>query len=407
MANPGLLSEINWEIESVFAEDVDTVATQKAPIAAVVDVSGMLQKKIDVGYVHPYRNEGSEWTLGTFEPTFKVRIPMAGHGSTTAGAVSKTTTETFHGYQFGNSAVCAASGTTLTGGTANIPTTTASGTFSAGALAFIGALGDTDGEGQAYAIATHSGTNLTLLTDLQGAPQNGAVLYSGTMIYPSESPTSTTIQSLRMQLATANMQYLVHGCYPTAVAFTGFNPGDVPYVEYTFAGAWYEYKASTFPSSNSGDTSLPAATAAGSLFCNTVGTTTNARRTYRNLTIEYTLGVATLRGPGGVNAYQDIVGCRRTRDTCKWTWTEDADAATTTPTLPGFGTSTNKKHLLLTLSTADGSRNAFYSPRAIVSNVAAQRIDDDINRFTIECMTQTGLTSTNDLTLSHFRWLSA
>jgi hypothetical protein len=406
LANPSPLSEINYEVESSYAEDIDTVATYKLKLAAPVDCSALLQKKIDPTLTVQYRGDLGDWILGTFEPTFKTKMHLNGHEGVTTGAITITALETLLGVVFGN-AVTSATGSTLTGGTANIATTTDSGTLDPGDLCFVGALGDGEGEGQCYAVATHSAANLTLLTDLRGAPANGAVRYGGTTIYPSSSATATTLTSVRMHLSTANLQYLVHGCYPTSVAITGLNPGEIPVIEITWAGAWYEYKASTFPSVVATTTANPAATAAGSLWVNTVGTTTNvagaACRTYRNLALEIDLGVIPLRGPGGVNAYQDIVGCRRTTDSYKLSWSEDADAATTSPVIPGYGTATNRKHALLTLSTNDGSRVAMYFPSLRVTNVASQVAEDNMNRVRIETMAGVGPTTTSALTLSKWR----
>lgn len=402
MANPSVLGEICYEAEGSFAEDVDTVATFRLPTVGPVDVSGLVHKKIDSDKTVQYRGEGNSWILGTMEGSFKTKLYLVGHGATAVGAITISALETLLGLVFGN-AVTTATSSTLTGGTASVATTADSGTLDAGDLTFIGTLGDTDGEGQCYAISGHSAQNLTFLTDLRGSPQNGAVRYGGTTIYANSSPTATTVSSVRMLLQTANLQYLCHGCFPTAVAIAGLNPGEVPTIEITWAVAWWEYKAATFPSGVSTLTANPAANAAGSLFVNTVGTSTSAIRTYRDFTIEYTLGMETLRGPGGVNQYQDIVGCRRTPDAVKVSWTEDADAATTSPILPGFGTGTNKKHALLTLSTADGSRVAFYFPNLCISNVPAQIADQNLNRLRVEAMAYTGATTTSELTRSQMR----
>jgi hypothetical protein len=402
MSNPGVLGAVCYEAEGAFGEDTDTTATLRLPTIGPVDVSGLVHEKLDPDRTRQYRMDGTSWILGTMSGSFKTKMYLPGHGSVTTGAISITALETLLGIVFGNAATTA-TGTTLTGGTANIPTTTDSGTLDPGDLCFIGALGDGDGGGQCYAVAAHTTTNLTLLTDLLGAPVNGAPRYGGTTIYPSSSPTATTVTSVRMLLQTANLQYLCHGCFPTAVALSGFNPGELPTIEITWATAWWEYSTATFPSAVSTDTSNPAACAAGSLFVNTVGTATSSIRTYRNFTIEYTLGMATLMGPGGLNAYQKIVGCRRTPDAIKVSWTEDADAATTSPVLAGYGTSTNKKHALLTCSTADGSRVAMYMPNICISNVAVQKMDQDLNRLTIEGMAYTGPTTTSALTLSPWR----
>lgn len=405
MGNPSALLEANYEAESLFGEDVDTVATYKLHLREPIDCSGIEQKKIASGTVSTYRGEMGDWILGTFEPTFKTKLALPGHGSVTTGAITITALETLLGLVFGN-AVTSATGSTLTGGTASIATTTDSGTLDPGDLCFIGALGDGDGEGQCYPIATHTAQNLTLLVDLQGAPANGAVRYGGTTIYPHSSATSTDYTGIRMAVATANCQYLMHGCHPTSVAISGLNPGEVPMIDITWGAAWFEYKSSTFPSAVSSDAFNPAATAAGSLVVNTVGTATNSsttRRIYRDMSLEIDLGTVVCRGPGGYNAYQDIVAAKRGQDSCKLSWSEYAEATTTSPALPGFGTATARKHAMLTLSTSDGSRVAFYFPSLRVMNVPRLIDIGGINGYRIECMAGVGPTTTSALTLSKYR----
>lgn len=406
MGNPSSLHEVLYEAESAFGEDVDTVTTYKFSLCEPVETTGLIQKKLDPTKVVSYRGDLGDWIRATYEGTFSTKSYLVGHGSATTGAITITAFETLLGIIFGN-AVTTATGSTLTGGTANAPTTTDSGTLDAGDICFIGALGDGDGHGQAYPIATHSGNTLTLLVDLQGAPVNGAVRYGGTTVYPNSAPTSTSVQSIRMQINTANMQYLCHGCFPTAIELGGFNPGERPYIKTTWTAAWWEFKNTTFPASVSSDSFLPAANAAGSLVVNTVGTTTNSastRRVYRNLTIEYNPGIVALRGPGGVNQYQDIVGCVRLDDSCTLTWFEDAEATTTSPEVVGWGeTPANRKHAQLTLSTGDGSRVAAYWPSLRVTVIPPQESQDAQNRFKIVCMAGVGPTTTSALTLSKFR----
>lgn len=405
MGNPSALIEAEYEAESSFGEDIDTTATYKLFLREPVDCSGIEQKKIASGAVSAYRGEPGDWILGTFEPTWKTKIAIPGHGSATTGAITITALETLLGLIFGN-AVTTATGTTLTGGTANAPTTTDSGTLDPGDLCFIGALGDGDGEGQCYPIATHSGNTLTLLVDLQGAAANGAVRYGGTTIYPHSAATSTNYTGIRMCVRSANTQYLMHGAFPTAITITGLNPGELLMADITWKAAWFEYKNATFPSAVSSDTFQPAATAAGTFVVNTVGTTTNSsstRRIYRDMSLEIDLGTIECRGPGGVNAYQDIVGAKRGQDSCKLTWSEYAEATTTTPELPGFGTATNRKHGMLTLSTSDGSRVAMYFPSLRVMNVPRQIDIGGINGYRIECMAGPGPTTTSALTLSKWR----
>jgi hypothetical protein len=410
MGNPSSVLEAYYEVESmpggILGENVSTVATYKLNLRAPVDCSGIEQKKIAMEQTSAYRGDPGDWILGTFEPTWKTKLAIPGHGSVTTGAVTITAFETLLGIIFGNSAMIA-TGSTLTGtGTATAPTTTDSGTLLPGQLVFIGSLGDGKGEGQCYPVVTHATTTLTLGIDLQATPGAGNVRYAGAMVYPHSDATTSNITGIRMAIASANCQYLMHGSFPTAVSISGLNPGEVPMLEVTWKAAWFEYKNSTFPTAVASDSFNPAATAAGSFVVNTIATGTNSattRRAYRDLTIDIDIGTIECRGPGGFNAYQDIVGAKRGQDSCKVTWAEYAEATTTTPALPGFGTATSRKHAALTLSTADGSRVGFYFPSLRVMNVPRLIDINGINGYRIECMAGVGPTATSALTLSKWR----
>ncbi len=400
MSNPSALGAICYEAESGWAEDVTTFSTFRIPTRNAIDASGLEHAKEESGRTEQYRNAGSQHVLMTMGGSFKMDLDLTGHGSTMVGSPSLTARETLIGLVLGNAALSASASTTLTGGTAAVPTTTASGTFSAGGLCRVGTLGDTDGNGQMYAIGTHVTTTLTLLGALDGAPQNGAVLYPVAQMYPSSSPTSTSITGLRFLLQTANLQYECHGCYPMSVSFSGLSTGERPTMSITWGVSWWRYSTATFPSATSSDSFLPAPVAAGSFNVQTVGTTTRNTRSIRNFSLEYTLGIEPLLGPGGVNAYQKVIGATRTNDSIKLSWTEDADAATTTPVLPGYGTATNSKHVEYTLSTIDGSAVGFKFPKVCISNVAVQKADGNLNRLTVEAMAYTGDTTTSALTLA-------
>lgn len=408
MSQSGLLGAVCFEVESgsLVGEDIDTTATLRFPVLDQVDVSGLIHERIAPNRVEQYLNAGSTWIQGTMEGTFKTRSYLFGHGSSTTGSVSETAYEAILADVIGDGAVVAASGTTLTGGTANVPTTTASGTYSAGGLAFVGARGDTDGEGQAYAIASHTTNSLTLLTDLAGAPQNGAVLSSGHMIYTLESPTTASPATYRFLLQTSSLQYLCHGCCATSWSIVGMGPNELPIIEITWQVAWWEYKAGTFPSAVSTVTSNPAKSAGGSLWVNDKGTSTNATRgTMRSFTYEVSGGMEILRGPGGVNQYQTIIGYRRVPAQHKISWVEDADAATTSPVVPEW---TAAKHVLLSHSLSNGSRLAFYWPNVCPSdNKPVQFVDQNLNRLRFTGMAYTNTVTTSALTLSAFRMLSA
>lgn len=404
---------IRYATETTFGEDTDTVSS-RIPIIGRVNLDGLTQPMIDPGITKQRFNDGSQRILGAMGGSFTTEFMLTGAGASTSGAVpAATELITLLGYVFGNTAASASSGTTLTGGTAAAPTTTASGTFSAGAMCRVGALGDGDGEGQFYAISTHATTTLNLLTALQGAPVNGAVLYTGRMVYPYETvSTGTTIQSLKFQLHTANYQVLCHGCYPTAVSITGLSPGEQPKVSVTWALSWFEFKADTFPVSTTTDTTPGMTVAAGSLFFNDVGTSTNARVTsLRQFELNITINHIPLMGTGGVNNYMAITGCRRLGISAQITITEDAEAATTTPTRfthqQTDDNSRTNKHACYGLNTRNGGSWGIYAPNM---RLAAEPVITEMNGVNVvktvwDCLT--GTTTTNDLTLSAFRFCHA
>lgn len=404
MSNPSALGAICWEAESSWGEDVTTFATDRIAVLDAVDPSGLTHDKLEPNRVVQYRNDGTGYITGVMGGSFKTRVYLTGHGSTMSGSPTIGAHETFLALALGSSAdLSASASTTLTGGTAAVPTTTASGTFDAGGLCRVGALLDGDGDGQFYAITTHTATTLTLRGALRGAPANGAVLYPVVQIYGPESPTSTAITGTRFLLQTANLQYECHGCFPMSIEWSGFNAGEVPSATITWGVSWWRYSTATFPSTTSSTAAAfnPGAVAAGSVNIQDVGTTTRNERTLvRSISLTHTLGVEVLRGPGGVNQYQAIIGARRTPDTIMLSVTEEADAATTTPVLPGYGTGTAFKHIEVTLSTADGSAFGFAIPRACVTNIAVQKSENNLNRLTTMYRAHTSSVTTSNLTLA-------
>lgn len=403
MANYSAGGAICWEAESSWGEDSTTFATDRIAQLESVDISGMGQDVLEPNKVNQYRNEGQLYIRGPMAATFKTKTYLNGHGSTMVGSPSIGAHETFLALIHGSAAdLSATSSTTLTGGTAAVPTTTASGTFDAGGLCRVGTLGDGDGDGQMYAITTHVTTTLTLRGALRGAPVNGAVLYPVVQIYGPEAPTSTAITGTRFLLQTGNLCIEAHGCFPQSHTITGCNPGELPMVETTWVCSWWRYSTATFPTTQASAalTFNPGPTAAGSWNVAASGTTTRSERSYRNLSISFTLGIEPVMGPGGVNAYQKIIGARRVPDTIEVEWTEDADAATTTPALPALLTNGAFLHGELTLSTADGSAVGIAFPRMCVMNMPTQSAVSNRNAVTIRCRAHTSSVTTSNLTLA-------
>lgn len=398
------LGAVLYEAESSWGEDVATFATHRIPVLEAVDASGLRHDWIDPARVVQYLQDGTAWIRGTQEGSFRMKIHATGHGSETSGALTVDAIETFLSYVFGKITASADSGTTASGGTATALTTAASATFAAGGLFRLGTLGDARGNGQAGVVSSHVGTTLTSLTAFSAAPSGTDVVYTGENLYLPESASdaSTACTGLRFALLTANHQYECHGCWPISVTLGGTNTGETPYWEIEWGVSWWEYSAAqTFPSAVTSNQYAPAPNAAGSMFINDVGTATRATRTYRSLSLGITLGVVPLRGPGGVNQYQTVVGCRRVPSDIRVTWTEDADAATATPTLDY----TTAKHMLVTLSPVAGSSLSFYFPNLRpVGARPVQVAQDRVNRITREMKACTGGTTTSELTLSAVRF---
>ena len=86
-------------------------------------------------------------------------------------------------------------------------------------------------------------------------------------------------------------------------------------------------------------------------------------------------------------------------------WTEDADAApTATPSAEALFLSTNKLHLLVTLSCTDGSALGLYFPNLCVTGARpVQTANENINRMSVEATAYTGGTTTSQLTMSATR----
>jgi hypothetical protein len=395
------LQTLAYDVESsasAWAENVNTF-TYAVRLIEPIDVSGITQQMLDPSRVVSVRNDGTKGTPGPWDINFSFSCWWTGRGSTSAGAVTLTDLYRLIGYAIGGSAVAASSGSTLTGGTVNIPTTTASGTFSAGGLCAIGTLGDGDGEGQAYAIATHSVQNLTLLTDMIGAPANGAVLYAPDLAYTAASACQLT--GLRFRVGTADAQYRVHGCAVTGMSISQTNPGETPRITFTVRGSWATQMAETFPAASP---TAPTANrvvhnASGSCFFNALGTTTNARLALRQLSLNLTLGVAMVEGGLGVDAAQTITGATRTQDTLTVSAMVDALGADATPLYADAFVTNAASHMLITFGGGDGNGIAAYLRNlCYTGDQPTQTALNGRNTIPLSFVAYNGATTTSDLT---------
>jgi len=404
MSNSNVLAAVEYEAESVFGEDVTTFATHQLSVRGEPDISGITWDTEPAGRIEQYRTGGAPPVKMTKGGTFKTVHDMV-RGVTMVGSPSISAFGTLWGLAVGTAALSAAASTTLTGGTAVAPTTTASGTFSAGGLCRVGALGDGDGNGQFYAIGTHTTTTLTLLGAMDGAPVNGAVLYPVEQIYPTSAATTTDVTGTRFRFLSANLGYELHGCFPMSIEYTGTNTGERLQATITWGVSWWRHTSTTLPSAVASDRYNPAVNAAGSFNFQAVGTTTRATYQIRNLSITHTLAVVPMPGPGGVDANQKYVGAKRGgHDSVSMTFTVDADAATATPAWHALATGTNLFHAEMTFSSADSTAVGFKMPRVCIRKPPVQSNNGGVNALVIECDAYAGATTTNDLTRAPIVW---
>jgi hypothetical protein len=414
VSNASALQALEYEVETVFGEDVTTFATHRWPVVGMVDMSGIKHDKVDSARLVQRMQEQTEDIIGPQGGSFKVKLWLSGHGTTTVGSPTVDATETLIAYLFGNATggnatgtLSAAASTTFTGGTALAPTTTASGTFAAGSLFVPGAKGDGRCDGQMNVVNTHITTALTPMIALPAAPTNGDVLLPCVNFCFPEDPTSAAcvFPGLRFRVRTANLAKELHGVYPMGLAIGGQNPGETPFLEATFGVSWWRYTATSGVSAVASNQYNPAPVAAGSFHVGVVGSTTRALKVYRDLKIDITYGMAPKMGPGSPSIYGACVGAQRIPSTIKATFKVDADTATATPALDGLFTSGTALQLLATLNpSSPGSRVGWYMPNARVTGARPVQLSSDkYNQLALEVTAGTGTTTTSDLTLSAFR----
>lgn len=394
--------QVAFEDESSWAEDVDTMS-YAVPISSPVEYSGITQQMLDAARMTSRRLAYSKGVLGPWDISFTLVSNLTGHGSTCAGAISATSLVRYLGGVFGGRDATLASGTTATGGTATIPTLTAASGFPAGGMVRFGALGDGDGEGQFYPFSTHSSNNLNLLLALAGAPVNGAVVYSPELVYPADS--SCAMTGRRFRLLSNDMQFIVHGCFPTAVSLQGLGPNEHPQVSVTWRGSWAEPIAGSFPTTpNADEFNWQPASAGGSFILQDVGTTTRASYGLRAFSIGYTLGMSPVMGGSGVNQYQVITGATRTKDVIMWNATVDAQGADATPQFWDSWGNNTPQQASYTLSSADGTSLNFDARNMCwMGPRPSQSALNERNVINLQWRCDITSTTTSDLTLAPMR----
>lgn len=402
------LGTILYASESAFGETTTTTGIR-------LDIVGepsvdLTWEKIDPGILRQKPHEATQGINGIKGGSLSFEMLLTGCGSTTAAAATASALCTLLGHAWGQTGTSHAANLTATGGTAAVPTLSAASGIAAGSMVRIGAKGDARSDGQFAAVATHSGSDLTLLTAAPVAPDSGDQIYCTRYVYESSTPgTMDAITSLRFRFLSSRQQYLAHGCYMTACEFSNLSPGEVPRVRLTFSVArWAEVNA-TFPDTTSTNDFSGSPVAGGSFFFNRAGTATRATQSVRAFRWSNSVEQLPQMGPDAADEYQTVVGCVRGPSNHTFELEVDAEAAGTNTEGALWDNDPNSiasEHFLYSMSVADGRGLGLYVRNAkYIGSYPLQRAVNGQWRRVIQLQAMTGTTTTTDLTMSP--WLLA
>ena len=398
---PSAKGALLYAAESSWAE-VSTIYGTRLPIAGDVNaiLAGCMQPKDPAQITTQYNNEGRRDALMPQTCEFDVPLWLAGHGSSCAsGAIGATSVPTFLGLCLGGSNA-GQTGGTVNAGTSAVQFSLTDAVGVAGGLFRLGALPDGAGGGEWY--CWNNPSTATILNAAAGTPSAGAVVYGAETVHANE--TSSQMSSMRFNALTASQRVGIWGAVCTGVTIEGTNVGELPKIIPKFtASAWDEESASTWPCVTAVDNFVPAPCTAGRLWINTIGTSTRAVRSVRDVKIQ--INIETSVGPGydSLRPYSTMTGCVRIKSTPIITWTEDAEAAGT-QSLADIYEATALKHIMFSMSTADGSAMGFYLPNAKCNDRRpVQQAIDGRNQVSVTFEGMSGPTATTELTHSAWR----
>lgn len=395
------LASVEYNTESSFAEDASSYSVRLQPNQEVLDLSGLKLRREMIPILQQRPHEGIAGVRTFYEGPFSLEFLLQGHGGTAAGALTATNFATLFGHVVGALRTSDDGGTCDSGSTTTVIQAT-SVTSVAGTMIRIGTLADGQGGAQFYAVGSVANGDPTLLNATAGAPDASDPILVAQIVHPLETPsTCSTVQSLRFRFLTANEQYEAHGCWPTSIEF--MNLDTVPRVRIGFDCAWWETTNTTFPSVASTAAKVGAPVANGSMFINTVGTTTRAVYDYSDLNIRIVNECIPIRGPSSVIANCNVIGVRRSRCQAFVSATFPAEA-TGTQTFQTMYNADGLQHMCLTLSVGDGKAIGFYFPNMRMDdNTPVQKDVGGLNRVMASWECLTGTDTTSDLTMSNWR----
>lgn len=407
MGNVAELQDVLYNTEASFAEVATTFGTA-LPLIEAMDLSGLARDMPEQPIVRSRPWQGTQHVLMPWEgKSVKAKFRMTGLGASALGAIPSSDLATFLGLIVGNVANGLATGTTATGGTAAVPTTTAASGVAAGAMVRVGAIGDTRGGGEFLAASAHASNSLTLLMAAAAALNSGDVIGASKMIYPYCLTPSQFEQgtSFRLRVLTSNGKYDLRGCFPlSAPRFTGVDIGGVPEFEIDIGVAAVVTNTDTFPSATVPQRHASSPVTNGTFQFQVVGTTTRAVKTIREISFELGFSGEGIKGPGGAHEGQVYQTWRRKAGYAGLEFVVDNDGPNTMRALAtADAISRSSYQALWSMNCADGRGFAIYWPNLKFAGEPLQINHAGYNRERVRMTAHLGGTLTTDLTASPWR----
>lgn len=359
-----------------------------------------IQERIPDAALQNRQNERRPGYLGVRECKVTLTFPWYGHNTAATGALTETVLHELLSDGLGGSDLTGVGGAVgATGPTAVSLGTNHTGTLTRGSVVVVGAKGDARGDGQA-AVLDDQATAGDLLTALPAAVAAADVIYATQVQYPTESLSVT--KRFLIGWDDTGAQYHALGCQLETLTLN-IPIGGEPEIILGYRGAYWDQGAVTVPSGTAQETSNWAPVAGGSMFLQTVGTTTRATITPASLALTVELGLVPNMGPGGAGTYQHITGWERTMAkpsleiTVPWSTTYQTLFRTD-------GSNTTHKHVLFGFNPTPGRVAGFYLPRVSVEGSHPSFTDNDGLLYqAVTLQGREGTDTTNDLTRSAFR----
>lgn len=274
-----------------------------------------------------------------------------------------------------------------------------------GSIIYVGIKGDGRADGQPGAVSTWAAGATQLLTTLPGTPSAADVVRTCLHQYPTDTNPTVTKRFLVMHKTTGAVYQLL-GCQLDGGSFEIpiADGGPIKFTLRWQCALWDQVAASSPASLPSGFT-LPACDTAviagGSLYKQTVGTTTRALIQCSSLTLTLAMGLIAERGPApSQHPYTNIcgwvsTGCVPTITyTQPWLATEKAD-------FDLDGSATVNKHFLFNATATGGRRFGFYIRDAYpVGNRPTTTNMNGLLHQTVSYMGRDSTVTTSELTRS-------